>query len=387
LVLGESFKVALRALAANRMRTVLTMLGIIIGIAAVIALVSAGQSAHKTISDEIDSLGSNLILVTGRSGFRLEAEDAQYILDRVQTIVRAMPVIQVNSEVTYRSSSRTVQLMGVTEDFPELRAHPVEHGRFLLPSDVSGRRKVAVVGKTVVEEVFEGRDPIGETLTVSGQPFTVVGVMAEKGESLGTDADNVVLVPVSTLQRMSGTRYVSALYVQVGDISQADEAVALIERAFNSKFRRSDTVNVSSQKQLMDIVSTVTRTFTVLLASIAGISLLVGGIGIMNIMLVSVTERTREIGLRKAIGAKKRDIMIQFLIEASILSGIGGSIGVVLGTLTTGILARLGGWAAWTSPSAVLMAVGFSVGVGMFFGLYPASKAANLDPIYCLRYE
>ncbi|NLA59878.1 MAG: FtsX-like permease family protein [Firmicutes bacterium] len=387
MVLGESLQIAMRALAANRMRTILTMLGIIIGIAAVIALVSAGQSAQKTISDEIDSLGSNLILVTGRSGFRLEAEDATYVLERVKSLVRAMPVIQVNSEVTYLSNSRSVQLLGVTQEFPELRAHGIDRGRFVMPADVKGRRRVAVVGQTVVEKVFEGRDPIGETLTVSGQPFTVVGVMAEKGESMGTDADNVVLVPISTLQRMAGTRYVSMLYAQVEDIDDTDEAVSLIERAFNSKFRRSDTVNVSSQKQLLDILSTVTHTFTVLLASIAGISLLVGGIGIMNIMLVSVTERTREIGLRKAVGAKKRDIMIQFLIEASILSGIGGSIGVLLGSVGTGILARLGGWAASTSPSAVLMAVGFSVGVGMFFGLYPASKAANLDAIYCLRYE
>lgn len=387
MVLGESLQIAMRALSANRMRTILTMLGIIIGIAAVIALVSAGQSAQKTISDEIDSLGSNLILVTGRSGFRLEAEDAEFILERVKSLVRAMPVIQVSSEVTYKPNSRSVQLLGVTEEFPEMRAHAIEYGRFLLPADVTGRRRVAVVGRTVVEEVFEGRDPIGETLTVSGQPFTVVGVMAEKGESMGTDADNIVLVPISTLQRMAGTRYVSMLYAQVEDIDDTDQAVSLIERAFNSKFRRSDTVSVSSQKQLLDIVSTVTRTFTVLLASIAGISLLVGGIGIMNIMLVSVTERTREIGLRKAVGAKKRDIMLQFLIEASILSGIGGSIGVALGSLGTGILARLGGWAASTSPSAVLMAVGFSVGVGMFFGLYPASKAANLDAIYCLRYE
>jgi len=387
LILGESLQIALRALAANRMRTILTMLGIIIGIAAVIALVSAGQSAQKTVSDQIDSLGSNLILVTGRSGFRLEPDDAEYILERVKSVTRAMPAIQVSSEVAYQTNSSTVQVHGVTEEFPEIRAHAAERGRFLIPSDVSGRRRVAVVGRTVVEEVFEGRDPIGETLTVSGQPFTVVGVMAEKGESMGTDADNVVFVPISTLQRIAGTRYVSLLYAQVDNVDDTDEAVSLIERAFNSKFRRSDTVNVSSQKQLLDIISTVTRTFTVLLASIAGISLLVGGIGIMNIMLVSVTERTREIGLRKAVGAKKKDIMFQFLIEASILSGIGGSIGVALGSAGTGILARLGGWTASTSLSAVLMAVGFSVGVGMFFGLYPASRAANLDAIYCLRYE
>lgn len=385
--LGESLVVALRSLTVNRMRTILTMLGIIIGVGAVIALVSAGQGAQKTVTDQIDSMGTNLILVAASPGFDLEAEDAEYILGRVKSLTRVMPVIQVTAEVSYGSDSSSVSVQGVTQDFPDIRSFRPAVGRFLVSSDVEGRRRVAVVGTTVVEEVFGGRDPIGETLTVSGQPFTVVGVMEEKGESMGTDNDNVVFVPLTTLQRIVGTRYVNMLYAQVGDIAQTESAVALIENAFNSKFRRSDTVRVSSQKMLLDTVSTVTQTFTVLLASIAGISLLVGGIGIMNIMLVSVTERTREIGLRKAVGAKKRDIMFQFLIEASVLSGTGGLIGIVFGSAVTAMLARYGGWTAFTSPSAVLLAVGFSVGVGLFFGLYPASRAANLDAIYCLRYE
>jgi putative ABC transport system permease protein len=387
LKLGESLVVALRSLAANRMRTVLTMLGIIIGIGAVIALVSAGQGAQKTVSDEIESMGSNLILVMPASGFNLEAEDADYLLGRVKTLAKAMPTIQSNAEVSYGSNSSEVSVQGVTEDFPEIRSYRTGRGRFIIGSDVTLRRRVAVIGSTVVEELFAGQDPIGEILTVRGQPFTVVGVLEEKGESMMSDDDNVVLVPLTTLQRIAGTRYVSMIYAQVADKDWTDSAVSSIENAFNSKFRRSDTVRVTSQKQILDIVSTVTQTFTVLLAGIAGISLLVGGIGIMNIMLVSVTERTREIGLRKAVGAKKRDIMFQFLIEASILSGAGGIVGIGVGSTITNVLAKYGGWAATVSPSAILLAVGFSVGVGLFFGLYPASRAANLDAIYCLRYE
>lgn len=378
---------SLRALAANRMRTVLTMLGIIIGVAAVIALVSAGQGAQRMVSDQIDSMGTNLIIITPRGASRFEVEDADYLLGRVDELSAVMPVVQISAEISYKSNSATVQIQGVTEDFPQIRSFGPALGRFLIESDVNQRRKVCVVGQTVVEEIFDGVNPIGESLTVRGQVFTVVGVMEEKGETFGSDQDNVVLVPVTTLQRLVGTRYVSAFYAQVRDLDQTDAAVAAIRSVFDSRARRSDTVSVSSQVQLRDTVSTITQTFTILLAAIASISLLVGGIGIMNIMLVSVTERTREIGLRKAVGAKSRDVMFQFLVEASMLSGIGGVIGIVLGSYGSSVLARYGGWSSYTSPSAILMALGFSVAVGMFFGLYPAARASKMDPIYCLRYE
>lgn len=383
----ESFMMSLRALTANRMRTILTMLGMIIGVAAVIALISAGQGAQRMVSEQIDSMGSNLIMVMPSGGTRLETTDADYILQRVPTLSRTMAVIQASTEVAWQSSSATVPVNGVTQDFPEIRSFKVARGRFLVESDIEGRRRVAVVGQTVVEDVFDGADPIGEVISVRGQPFTVVGVMEEKGETMGQDQDNVVLVPITTLQRIAGTRYVSMILAQVTDLKETDSAVSAIQGVFDARLRRSDTVNVASQQQLLDTVSTITGTFTVLLAAIAGISLLVGGIGIMNIMLVSVTERTKEIGLRKAVGAKSRDVMYQFLIESSMLSGLGGIIGIGLGSIANRIIARLAGWPPYTSPSSILLAFGFSVAVGMFFGLYPAARASKLDPIYCLRYE
>ena len=378
---------SLRALTANRMRTILTMLGIIIGVAAVIALVSAGQGAQRMVSGQIDAMGTNLIMVTPKGATRLELDDVDYLLERVQSLSRVMPFIQASTEVSWRGNSATIAVQGVTQEFPDIRSFYPSAGRFLLESDVDQRRKVAVIGQTVVDDIFDGEDPIGQILTVQGQSFTVVGVLEEKGESFGSDQDNVVLVPITTLQRIAGTRYVNMLYAQVGDIEETDAAVSLIQSVFDSKNRRSDTVQVSSQAQLLDTVSTITSTFTILLAAIAGISLLVGGIGIMNIMLVSVTERIREIGLRKAVGAKSKDVMFQFLVEASMLSGMGGLIGVILGSSASTVLARYGGWVAYTSPGAILLALGFSVAVGIFFGLYPAARASKLDPIYCLRYE
>ncbi|MEX0974205.1 MAG: ABC transporter permease [Bacillota bacterium] len=385
--LTESFMMSLRALTANRMRTILTMLGIIIGVAAVIALVSAGQGAQRMVSGQIDAMGTNLIMVTPRGAIRLELDDVDYLLERVQSLSRVMPIIQASTEVSWRGNSATIAVQGVTQEFPDIRSFYPSAGRFLLKSDVDQRRKVAVIGQTVVDDIFDGEDPIGQILTVQGQSFTVVGVLEEKGESFGSDQDNVVLVPITTLQRIAGTRYVSMLYAQVSDIEETDAAVSLIQSVFDGKNRRSDTVQVSSQAQLLNTVSTITSTFTILLAAIAGISLLVGGIGIMNIMLVSVTERIREIGLRKAVGAKSKDVMFQFLVEASMLSGMGGLIGVILGSSASTVLARYGGWVAYTSPGAILLALGFSVAVGIFFGLYPAARASKLDPIYCLRYE
>jgi putative ABC transport system permease protein len=383
----ESFVVAVRALSVNRLRSILTMLGIIIGVAAVIALVSAGQGAERMVSEQIDAMGTNLIMITPRGATRLEVEDSVFIVERVSTLSRAMPIIQSQTEVSWRSNSATITVQGVTQDFPDIRSFHSASGRFLLETDVDARRRVAVVGQTVVEDIFDGEDPVGQVMTVRGQPFTVVGVMEEKGETFGMDQDNVVLIPITTLQRLAGTRYVSMIYAQVRDLNDTDDAVSQIQTVFDGKLRRSDTVGVASQKQLLDTVSTITQTFTILLAAIAGISLLVGGIGIMNIMLVSVTERTREIGLRKAVGAKSSDVMFQFLIESSLLSGLGGVVGIILGSAATTILARYGGWTPYTSPSAVLLAIGFSIGVGMFFGLYPAARASRLDPIYCLRYE
>ena len=379
---------SLRNLVSNRLRTFLTMLGMIIGVAAVISLVSAGQGAQRMVSSQISQMGTNLIMVTPSSwGTQLTMSDADYLLKRVPSLSRVMPIVQISGDVSWKSNSETVPVQGVTEDFEEIRSFHVAFGRFLMASDVDSRRRVAVVGQTVVTNVFDGQDPIGQVLTVQGQPFTVIGVLEKKGEAFGSDQDNVVLVPITTLQRVAGTAYVSMLYAQVADVKDTDAAVSAIQSVFDAKYRRSDTVRVQSQQQLIETMSTVTQTFTNLLSAIASISLLVGGIGIMNIMLVSVTERTKEIGLRKAIGAKRRDILMQFLVESSLLSGIGGLIGILVGAIVNRVLAKYAGWTPYMSVSSVLMAFGFSVVVGVFFGLYPAARASKLDPIYCLRYE
>jgi len=385
--LGESFVVSMRALLANRMRSFLTMLGIIIGVAAVICLISVGQGAEKMVSSQIESLGTNLIVITPSKGTTLELADADYLMQKVHLLSRCMPILQFSTDVSWKSNSSTVPIVGTTPNFPQIRSFNVETGRFLMESDLTYRRRVAVVGQTVVEEVFEAQDPIGQVININRQPFTVVGTMEEKGESFGMDNDNIVLAPVTTLQRLAGTRKINSIYAQVRNPENTDTVVSMISKAFDAKFRREDTVKVASQKQLLDTVSTVTSTFTVLLASIAGISLVVGGIGIMNIMLVSVTERTREIGLRKAVGAKNSDILVQFLIESSMLSGFGGIVGIGLGIAASRVIAGLGGWPRYTSLWAISLAFCFSLAVGIFFGLYPAQRAAKLDPIYCLRYE
>lgn len=385
--IGESFLVAVRALGANRMRSILTMLGVIIGVAAVITLVSVGQGAERSVSQTIESLGTNLIMVTPGRGTTLELADVDYLKEKVPGVSAAMPIIQVSAEVSWRSNAETVNVQGVTPDFPAIRSFYPDTGRFIIQTDVDMRRKVAVVGKTVVENIFEGVDPIGQVISIKGQAFTVVGVMEEKGESFGIDNDNVVLVPVSTLQRLAGTKRISAIYAQAGDPDKTDQVMSAITSAFDMKFRRADSVQVASQQQLLETVSSITGTFTVLLASIAGVSLVVGGIGIMNIMLVSVTERTKEIGLRKALGARKSDILTQFLIESALLSCSGGLVGIGLGAVAARIVSQVGGWPSYVSPASVALAFFFSLGVGLFFGLYPASRAAKLDPIYCLRYE
>ncbi len=378
---------ALRALSANRMRAALTMLGVVIGVAAVITLVSVGQGAQQQVSGELTSLGTNLITIVPGRGTVLEASDADYIRKAVPSLGASIPFVQVTTEVAFQSNTKVVQVHGSSPEYKEIRSYKVEAGRFIMPQDLTDRHRVAVVGRTVVDEVFEGKNPIGETLSIKGQPFKVVGTLEKKGSSFGIDNDSIVIVPYTTLQRLAGTRRISAIYAQAKDVGETDEIVEAIRTRFDIRFRRGDSVIVTSQEQLLSLVSTITGTFTVLLASIAGISLLVGGIGIMNIMLVSVTERTREIGLRKAIGARNSDILVQFLVEAGVLSGSGGTFGILLGFAGSRLIARVGNLPSYTSINAIIMGFGVSLAIGLFFGLYPAAKASRMDPISALRYE
>lgn len=385
----ESVRVAWRGLSGNKLRAALTMLGIIIGVASVVALVAVGQGATRQVSSQIERLGSNLIVVTPVSsrGGRLSLEDAEELVARVPTITAAVPSVGFTATAKWQTFTHETTVEGVTGDLPAVRNYRVEGGRFLGPPDVAARRKVAVLGQKVVGELFAGTSPLGREVMVSGEPFTVVGILEAKGASMGRDQDDVIFIPVTVAQRMAGTNQVGLIYVKAAGPDEAPLAVGHLEAIFRSKFRREDAVQVTSQDQLLSTVSDTSRTFTIMLGAIAGISLLVGGVGIMNIMLVSVAERTREIGVRKALGARNRDILAQFLIEAVLLSVLGGVAGILAGMGGARFISRAGGWATEVSLPAVLVAFLFSAGVGLFFGVYPAHRAAVLDPIQALRHE
>jgi len=384
----ESLRMAWLALAGNKLRSLLTMLGVIIGVAAVISLVAVGQGATAQVSRQIESLGSNLIMVipTSRAA-KLTLQDSIDLPKRVPTITQVVPVAGATATVKWQGEGQQIPVEGVTENLPEVRDFHVAMGRFLAPEDVKALRHVAVVGQTVVDNVFNSLNPIGKTLLINGQSFSVIGVMEKKGSNMGQDLDNIIFIPVTTAQRLFGTDRLSRLYVQAQSSDVASLAVAHITAIYDKKFGRERSVLVSSQDQILATVSSMTQTFTMMLASIAGISLLVGGIGIMNIMLVSVTERTREIGIRKAIGAKRRDVLGQFLVESVFLSLTGGAIGILAGIGGSQLLSRVAGFTPLVSLEAVLLAFLFSAAVGVFFGIYPAMKASNLDPIEALRYE
>ena len=385
----ESVRVAWRGLAANKLRSALTMLGIVIGVAAVVAMVGVGQGASRLVSSQIEGLGSNLILLTPMrfEGGRLYARDAEDLLQRVPTISAAVPSVTSRETTGWQSTTYETSVQGVTADLPVVRNYRVALGRFLVAQDVASRRKVAVLGQTVVKELCGGTAPLGREISIRGEPFTVVGVLASKGSSMGNDDDDVIFIPVSVAQRMKGTNEVEMIFLQAKSGDVAALAVGHLRAIFRAKFQREDAIQVTSQDEILSAVSTTTRTFTIMLGAIAGISLLVGGVGIMNIMLVSVTERTREIGIRKALGARSRDILAQFLIEAVVLSVTGGMVGIIIGEVGASLLSRLGGWSSGISLSTIAIAFIFSAGVGLFFGVFPANRAAGLAPIESLRHE
>jgi len=383
----EGMKMAAAALKGNKLRSLLTALGIIIGVGAVIAMISIGQGATKSVSDSIASMGSNLIMVTPMRGTALTAEDAEEILERVPAVVKALPSSSGSVTAKYASNTYDTSLEGTTQDYLDVRAAKIATGRFINPKDLEKRSNVAVVGQTVVKELFRGQSPLGKTISLRGQSFTVVGTLAEKGSSMGRDNDDIILVPLTSFQRLMGTKQVSTLNFQARSAEEATLAVNHITAVFKQIHRRENSVRVTSQDELLETINTTTQTLTIMLGAIAGISLLVGGIGIMNIMLVSVTERTREIGIRKARGAKRRNIMFQFLIESCFLSVGGGLLGIALGVSIALAISTLAQWTTVISPAAILVSFFFSVSIGLFFGVYPAYKAANLDPIVALRHE
>ena len=404
----QSFLEALESLSANKLRSGLTILGIVIGVAAVIAMISIGRGAENTITGSIQGIGTNLLFVFGggsedvRNPKPITLGDAAAIADPFQapSVALVAPILQGNGKVSYAGESTVTTLNGVTPDYEAVRNNGVSEGEFIREEHILGQASVALIGPETGENLFGRREGlVGETISIEGQPFRIIGVLESKGGSGFSNEDDRVLVPLTTAQtrllRRSSRDRVDMLMVQAVDaatVPLATEELAQILRARHRTEIGADDFTILSQQDFLDTARTITSVLTIFLGGIAAISLLVGGIGIMNIMLVSVTERTREIGLRKALGARKADILIQFLTESSVLSLIGGLIGIALGWLISFAVGQIAAANnADITPAigldTVLMATFFSTAVGLFFGLYPANRAASLEPVEALRYE
>ena len=402
----ETCAVAVRALRRNLQRTALTALGMIVGVAAVIIMVAIGSGARTSIETQIASAGSNLVIVSAgsfgpgpvRAGqgatTTLTPADATAVRRQIDGIRYLSPGVNLRTQVIGESSNWGTQVQGVGHEFAELRAWPLQFGRFINEVDVTRAAPVAVLGSVVRDQVYgPGTDPTGSVLRIRNQPFRVIGVLMAKGQAaMGQDQDDAVIVPYTTVQkRLLGITHISNFWIS----AESADAVAPVTAAVRDLLRlrhkiqpgEDDDFMVRTPEEMASILTSTTTTMTWLLAAVAAVSLIVGGIGIMNIMLVSVTERTKEIGLRLSVGARDVDVLLQFLVEAMVLSLMGGIIGIAVGFTGSYIVGQVMQWTTTVTPSAVVLAFGFAVTVGMFFGFYPARKAARLNPIEALRYE
>jgi putative ABC transport system permease protein len=399
--IAETIGVALRNLWANKLRTALSVLGIVIGVASVITMISAGSSAQKQITSDISALGSNMIMVTPNLKPGAQGRSYQHLLtmslaDRIQAAAPAVsavsPVAQMEGRIIAGGSSASAVITGITPAYTRIVSTRIALGRSLTQSEVDAAAHSIVLGSEVASDLFGPEDPIGRQVAlVSGERravFTVVGVTGSKGALFWANADTQAFIPVTTLlYRMSPIKRVSTYFCQAASAQTADVAVAQVERFLASVAGTPDAFSVASQASLIDAIKQVTATMTLLLGTIAGISLVVGGIGIMNTLLTSVAERTREIGVRKSLGACNRDILLQFLSEALVLSMLGGTVGMLLGWLGGAGIAQIAGWPVSVDLSSVIAAVSFSTAVGLIFGTYPALQASRMDPVQALRYE
>ncbi len=401
------FRIALRALARNKMRSSLTMLGIVIGVCAVIAMVGVGQGAEQQVQQQIESFGTNTVMVSAGSPSRrpggtrvgfwgvktLTIEDMQAIEREVPLVRQCAPGCMDSAQIVFRNQNWFTRVMGTTQSYFTVRDWPLLAGNMFGDDEVRRAQNVVVLGKTVADLLFVAEDPVGQTIRVKNQPFQVIGVLAPKGQSpWGDDQDDRIFAPYTTVQKkLSGQNWVQFLSCTAisreASLAAQPQIEALLRERHRIRPGTDDDFQVRTQSEVAQMAEETSRVMTLLLGSIASISLLVGGIGIMNIMLVSVTERTREIGIRMAVGATETDIQRQFLVEAVTLSLLGGMIGLVLGAVVSALIANFLGWAVLISLKAVVVAVVFSTLVGIFFGYYPARKAAQLDPIEALRYE
>lgn len=405
-----NLSIAMRALRVNKMRSILTMLGIVIGVAAVIAMIAIGGGAQQRLQEQIASLGSNLLIVVPgsiiQSGARLGAgnaqtlteQDARAITTEIPDVAFAAPLTRSNAQVVFGNTNWATNINGVYNDYFDVREWNLAEGRFFDQGEITRFGKVAILGKTVSSQLFGEDNPVGQVVRIRGIPFEIIGLMESKGQSSqGQDQDDVIFVPLTTgRNRLFGEprgriARVGTIMIKAQDGSDTQE----VEQRINDLLRQRHRIQPSMEndfqvRNLTEILKTqeaASKVMSMLLAAVASVSLLVGGIGIMNIMLVSVTERTREIGLRLAVGARGRDIMMQFLVEAMTLATLGGAVGVLLGVFISWLVAYIANWGISLSPLSIIFAVGFSAAIGIFFGYYPAKKAAQMQPIDALRYE
>ncbi len=391
------FTNSIRSISRNRIRSLLTSLGIIIGVGSVIVMVAVGEGSQVQIAKQIASMGTNLIMVTPPRGpntaNRITRADVTKLRAEASYVSAISGMARLSLKVVGGSGNWSTSVMGVEPDFLVIKQWDMKDGEFFTQKDCASRSKVAVIGLTVAKELFGDVNPIGQRIRIQTTPFTIIGVLSSKGASvMGDDQDDVVMVPLDTaLTRLQKDRYLRAIEISASREDLMDVAQKDVDQIMRASHRLSSSddadYDIMNQAEIIKTASQTAQTLTALLAAIAGVSLLVGGIGIMNIMLVSVTERTREIGIRMSVGARKRDILLQFLCESVILSLLGGAIGIALAVLTASLLGSLAGMPTIVKPDIILLSAGFAAAVGVFFGFYPARKAANLYPIEALRYE
>lgn len=386
----QAYRMALKSIKNNKIRSFLTMLGVIIGVASVIASVAFAQGSTKNVTDSIQSLGTNLLTIniTGRgSNIKVTLEDLNKVAEQTNGEIAAIAP-QVSGSITAKAGtkSRTTNIIGTSPDYETIKDTHVQSGRFILPIDIDYRQRAAVVGSAVVKDIFDGADPLGQDIKINGYVFKVIGVLQETAGGEDSSSDDQIIIPISTAQRITSTSEIRNFTVMVKDPDKVDEVINILTSYLTSKLKDSSVFSITSSKQMLSTLNSVTDSMMIILAGIATISLIVGGIGIMNIMFVSVTERTKEIGIRKALGAKRKMILIQFLIEALMITGIGGLLGITsgLGIIRFVVSSYV---PAVYSMEWIILSFGISIFIGVVFGMFPAFKAAKLSPIDALRFE